>query len=248
MSIRTSAEFDGLARVGRVVALALRKMANQIRPGITTGELDEVGATILKQHGAQSAPQLCVGFPAATCISVNNEVAHGIPGDRIVQAGDIVNIDVSAELNGFFADTGASFPVPPVKAQNRELCRRTKRALKKALKVMTPGQRMNRTGKEIEREAQRAGLYPIHNLCAHGVGRWLHEEPKEISNFFDPRDRRRFSEGLVVAMETFISLGTSLVVEEPNGWTMSTDDGSWAAQYEHTVVVTRKGPVILTQP
>ncbi len=246
MSIQNATELNGIKRVGRVVALALRAMADNLIPGVTTGELDVVGHTVLDLHGARSAPQLCVGFPSATCISVNDEVAHGVPGTRVIQPGDVVNLDVSAELGGFFADTGASFPVSPTSPRTRLLCRATKRALMQALTVMRPGMPFNQTGHAVERVARRHGLRPVRDLCAHGVGRWLHEEPLEISNVYDPNDRRRFTEGLVVAMETFLSLGSGQIIPMSDGWTLSTSDGSRAAQFEHTVVVTRDGPMIVT--
>lgn len=186
-------------------------------------------------------------FPGATCISVNDEVAHGIPSDRRIRPGDVVNIDVSAELDDFFADTGASYPVPPVTIPTRRLLHHTRRAHRDALAVMAPARRLNATGRAVERVARRSGLYPIRNLCAHGVGRWIHEEPLEIANVFDQRDRRRFTEGLVVAMETFMSEGSSWVTLDRDGWTFRTADGSRAAQFEHTVVVTRDGPVVVTQ-
>lgn len=246
MSIETPEDLAGLRRVGRVVALALRAMAAHLRPGTTTGELDRIGAAVLREHGARSAPQLCRGFPRATCISINEQAAHGIPGDRLVEPGDLVNLDVSAELDGYFADTGASYPVPPIAPETRELCLRTRRALRGALAVMRNGKRLNGTARAVEREARRGGLAPIGDLCAHGIGRWLHEEPLEIRNVYDPTDTRRFAEGSVIAMETFLSLGSPNTVESADGWTLSTADGSRAAQYEHTVVVTRRGPLILT--
>ena len=248
MSIRTERELQGLRRVGRVVAVARDTMARHLRLGITTRELDEIGAAVLAHHGARSAPRLCVGFPGTTCISVNEEAAHGIPGDRRIYPGDVVNVDVSAELSGFFADTGASYPVPPVAAGTRALCRHTRRAFRGALAAMRPAARINETGRAVEREAQRANLCAIRNLWAHGVGRWLHEEPLEIANVFIPGDRRRFSEGIVVAMESFLADGTQWVVQSRDGWTLRTSNGGRAAQYEHTVVVTANGPLIVTHP
>lgn len=246
MSIRTASEFDGICRVGRVVALALKSMAKRLRPGVTTAELDAEGKAVLDAHGARSAPQLCVGFPGHTCISINDEVAHGIPGDRVVRRGDVVNLDVSAELDGFFADTGASFPVQPVAPETHRLCTETWRAWGHASRQLKPGYRMNRTGLAVERVARKAGLHAIRDLCAHGVGRWLHEDPLEIANVYDPSDRRSFTEGLVVAFEVFLSTGTTRITAEPDGWTLKTADGSRAAQYEHTVIVTRGGPMVVT--
>lgn len=247
MSITTPEELEGLLRIGRIVARALKEMSSSLRPGLTTLELDRIGEEVLKDHGARSAPQLCVRFPRATCISVNDEAAHGIPGDRVIQEGDLVNLDVSAELDGFFADTGASFPVPPVSDEATRLCSYTRRALKESLAQVRPGQPFSRTGYLVEKLAREGGFQPIKNLCSHGVGRWLHEEPRQICNYYDRMDQRRFSEGLVVALETFMSVGSDWVEEGPDGWTLRTQDGSLAAQYEHTIVVRPDGPLIVTQ-
>jgi methionyl aminopeptidase len=222
-------------------------MSEHLRPGVTTGELDDIGRRVLEEQGARPAPALVYDFPGATCISVNEEVAHGIPGPRIIEVGDLVNIDVSAELDGYFADTGASIPVPPVAPSTEALCHRTRRALANALRGVRTGGPMNAVGKAVEREARRTGLRAIRNLSGHGVGRALHEEPREIANYFNGADPRRFSEGLVVAIETFLSAGSSWVVEGADGWTLKTADGSLAAQYEHTAVATSRGPVILTR-
>ena len=194
----------------------------------TTAEFDDIGRRVLEADGARPAPALVYDFPGATCISVNEEVAHGIPGPRIIEAGDLVNIDMSAALDGYFADTGASYAVPPVTHTTEALCRHTRRALTNALRGVRTGGPMNGVGKAVEQEA-------------------LHEEPREIANYFDRADRRRFNEGLVVAIETFLSSGSSWVVEGAGGWTLRTVDGGLAAQYEHTAVVTGNGPVIVTR-
>lgn len=246
MSIRDPSDLEALRAVGRVVALTIRTMADWLGPGITTHELDRIGEAVLEDHGARSAPRLCVDFPAATCISINNEAAHGIPGDRAVADGDLVNIDVSAELNGFFADAGASFPVGEVDRQGRELCASTRRGFDAALASLRPDARFSEVGRQVEREARRNRLHAIRNLCSHGVGRWLHEEPLQILNYHDRADPRRFKEGMVIALEAFMATGTPWVEQAEDGWTMLTTDGGRAAQYEHTVVVTADGPLVLT--
>ena len=165
-----------------------------------------------------------------------------------MRPGDLINFDVSAELGGFFADTGASYAVEPVAAEARELCRSARAALQRVLEVMEPGQPINRTGRAVEEEARRAGFVPIRNLCAHGTGRWLHEEPREIANYFVEADRRCFELGSLIAMETFLSAGSPRVVQASDGWTLRTADGSLAAQYEHTVVISPEGPLVMTLP
>ncbi len=246
MSIETEEELIGLKRIGRIVARVLREMKEALRPGITTRELDDIGERALARFGAGPAPALTYDFPGTTCISVNDEAAHGIPSDRVIRAGDLVNIDVSAELGGFFADNGASIPVPPIAEPTQRLCLSTKRALRRALATARAGRRFNTIGRAVEAQARRDGFKVIRNLCGHGLGRGLHEYPDGLANVYDRTDRRRFTPGLVVAIEPFLSPSTSEVRRAADGWTEKTVDGSRAAQYEHTVVITRNRPIIVT--
>ena len=239
-------DLDGMRAVGHAVALTIEAMRRQLRAGITTRELDDLGRAELIAAGSRSAPELVYGFPAATCISVNDEAAHGIPGDRQVLDGDLVNIDVSAELDGYYADSGASFPVGTVTAEAQQLCDAAQEALRAALSGVRPGKLVNGVGRAVEKVARRRGFRVIRNLCGHGIGRSLHEDPRTLLNYYDPRDRRRFSDGLVLTVEPFLSTSADRALESDDGWTLRTDDGSLAAQYEHTVVVTRDGAELLT--
>ncbi|EGL83390.1 methionine aminopeptidase, type I [Caldalkalibacillus thermarum TA2.A1] len=246
MTIETERELQALLKVGRVVASALQEMLSHVRPGISTAELDAIGDQVLKQHGARSAPREQYNFPGATCISVNEEVAHGIPGTRVLQPGDKVNIDVSAQLDGYFADTGATVIVPPVSKQARRLCATAQRALKKALQNATAGQSLSEIGRVVEEEAGRSGFTVVKNLCGHGIGRKLHEEPNHIFSFYNPFEQTRLEKGMVLAIEPFISTGDELVEEAGDGWTLVAPQGSLVAQFEHTIVVTEEEPIILT--
>lgn len=246
MSVDSEADLEGLLKVGRVVALALRSMFRALAPGIATRDLDAIGRRVLEEHGARPAPELAYGFPGATCISINDEAAHGIPGARVVRDGDLVNIDVSAELDGFWADSGASFPVGEVAEPARELCRTAERALTRALGTVRKGVPLRAIGKAVEAEARSSGFRVIRNLCGHGVGRALHEEPHQVLNFDTPAERRRFVAGQVLTVEPFLSTGTDRVVEADDGWTLRTPDGSLVAQYEHTIIVTREEPILVT--
>lgn len=248
MSIRTEAELEALKRIGRVVADCLRFMGAKLEPGISTRELDDLGREYLDDHGARSAPELVYDFPGATCISVNHEVAHGIPGAKRIQAGDLVNIDVSAEMDGFFADTGGSFIVPPETQIKAQLCKATRRALEAAMRRATDGAPINRIGKTIESEARAGGYTVIRNLGSHGVGRALHEEPKFIAGFFDPKDKRALKDGMVITIEPFLSTGASYVEDTGDGWTLATASRYLSAQYEHTMVITKSQPIVITQP
>ncbi len=240
MSIGSEEDLLGLKRIGRIVALALREMKRSLRPGVTTQQLDNVGRRLLESYGARSAPEITYAFPAATCICVNDEVAHGIPGERVIRAGDLVHLDVSAVLDGYFADTGASVPVPPVAPETHRLCLSTQRALRCAIATARAGRLFNSLGRAVEAEARRGGFKIIRNLAGHGLGKSLHEYPDGLVNFYNPADRRRFSAGLVVAIEPFLSTGATEAHKAEDGWTEKTADGSLAAQYEHTVVVTRR--------
>ncbi|HOA23615.1 MAG: type I methionyl aminopeptidase [Aggregatilineales bacterium] len=246
MTIESEQDLAGLKEIGRIVALTLREMCAYVRPGITTAELDEVGAAALARYGARSAPQVMYNFPGATCISLNNVAAHGIPNDRVIKEGDLVNIDVSAVLDGYYGDTAATVPVPPVSDEAERLARCAQNALAQALAVVRAGAQLNAIGLAVERTAAACGFEVIRNLPGHGIGRTLHEPPS-VLNFYHPRASMRLTEGMVFTIEPFLSISASSVDKGDDGWALTTSDGSLAAQYEHTVVVTRGEPLILTQ-
>ncbi|MBI5666463.1 MAG: type I methionyl aminopeptidase [Chloroflexi bacterium] len=245
MSIDSEKDLIGLLRVGKVVGITLKKMLESVRPGMTTGELDAIGAELLKKEGARSAPIITYKFPGSTCISLNDEAAHGIPGDRVIQVGDLVNIDVSAELDGYFADTGATIPMTPVEPVKQQLADCTRLALEKGLAVAKAGNRIFEIGRAMENEVRRCGFRIIRDLPGHGVGRKLHEPPS-VPGFFNKRANEVLREGLVITIEPFVSTRASHIVTAPDGWTLKTPDGSPAAQYEHTVVITKDRPILVT--
>ena len=247
MTITTHAELVGLRAVGRVVANTLQAMARAMEPGMTTRELDGIGRALLEAEGAQSAPELTYGFPGATCISVNEEIAHGIPGDRVLAAGDLVNIDVSAVKDGFFADTGASFPLGRVTPEVTRLCRDGRRAMQAGIAEVGHGRPLAGIGNTIGRFAAKRGYTLIRNLASHGVGRALHEEPEEIATWPN-RDPRRIHRGLVLTVEPFLSNGGRRAVAGRDGWTLFAHPRALAVQYEHTVVATERGALVVTLP
>jgi methionyl aminopeptidase len=247
MSITSKAELSGMQRVSEVVATTLRKMVEYAAPGMTTKHLDDYGASLLKLSGAKSAPFVTYGFPGHTCISVNQAAAHGIPSSKIIlKEGDLVNVDVSAELNGYFADNGSSFVLGRDLNSHEKLVNTSKLILQKAIKNIKGGVRISDIGLLIEGEARRHGLTTIRNLVGHGIGRSLHEEPKEIPCFNDRSNTKRFRKNSIVAIETFISTKAQYVYEGENGWTYFTRDGSYVAQHEHTIMITDAEPIILT--
>ena len=248
MIVKTDEELQGLKEIGRICADALKVMGEALRPGITTAELDLIGRRILEERGAQSAPEFCYQFPGATCISVNEEVAHGIPGERVIQPGDLVNIDVSAVKDGYFSDTGASFAVPPVASKSSRLVRDGKRALWIGLNQVRAGAPLAGIGNAIGAFASKNRYTLIQNLASHGVGRSLHEEPSELSTWPDPEENRMIEDGLVFTIEPFLSMGGHWAEDGDNDdpWTLYAEPRALTVQFEHTVIATRNGPLILT--
>lgn len=248
MSITTESELVGMKKVSDVVAYTLREMKNYAKPGLSTKQLDNYGAGILKDLGANSAPAKTYGFPGWTCISVGNEFCHGIPSaNSLLKEGDLINIDVSAELDGFWSDNGASFVLGDDKFGHQKLVHASKEILKKAVLNIKGGVRVSDIGYMIETEAKRRGYKVIKNLTGHGIGRGLHEEPSEIPNFKDRFNLTRFKKNSVVAIETFIATHSDYAVTLNDGWTMVGNRGGFMAQHEHTILVTDHNPIILTE-
>ncbi|MEK4852791.1 type I methionyl aminopeptidase [Paenibacillus sp. FSL H7-0756] len=246
MTSETLQDMQGLKAAGAVVGHTIAEMKKSVVPGMTTAELDEVGAKILNHFGAKSAPKVTYNFPGTTCISVNEEVAHGIPGQRVIQAGDLINIDVSAELNGYFGDAGVSFQLPPYNEKLVHLCRSTEETMMSVINHLRAGMKVNEIGRVMESEARKRGYKVVRNLCSHGIGKALHEKPFEILPFYNPRVSTVLKEGQVITIEPFLSTGTDFVEQQADGWTLSVADNSRVAQFEHTIVVTKGKPIILT--
>lgn len=248
MSIESQEDLIGIKKISEVVGLTLRMMREYARPGMTTKELDEYGFSILQEYNANPAPKLMYQFPGYTCISVNQEVAHGIPSNQVVlQEGDLVNIDVSAELNGYFADNGGSFVLGQDHQLLNPLVQASQAILRKAISQIKGGVKIADIGRLIETEAKKAGFKVIRNLVGHGVGRSLHEHPEEIPNYYDPYNKVRFKKNSVIAIETFISDKSTLAHETGDGWTLKGNKGGFVAQHEHTVLITDGAPIILTE-
>ncbi len=247
MSITKESEFTGMKKVSEVVALTLKEMRDYAKSGMTTKQLDDYGGHILRSFGARSAPALAYGFPGFTCISVNGEFCHGIPSDQsVLQDGDLINIDVSAELGGFWADNGGSFVLGPDRYGHQKLVDASKEILYRAIQKIRGGVRIAAIGGLIETEAKLRGFKVIRNLAGHGIGRNLHEAPTEIANYRDRFNLARFKKNEVVAIETFIATRSTLAVTLNDGWTMVGNKGGYMAQHEHTLVVTDGKPVVLT--
>ena len=248
MSISKESELEGMKRVSEVVATTLRLMREHAKVGMSTKELDNFGGEILKSHGAKSAPYETYGFPGYTCISVNEEAAHGIPSDqKILKEGDLVNIDVSAELDGFWADNGGSFILGKDIHNHQPLVDASRDILHKAIHSIKGGVKISDIGYLIETEAKKSGFKVIKNLAGHGVGRSLHEAPEDILNYRVKTNRERFRKNTTVAVETFISTQSTVAVQLNDGWTLVGNRGGYVTQHEHTILITDGEPVILTQ-
>jgi methionyl aminopeptidase len=248
MSITKEAELTGMKKVSEAVAHTLKEMRNYAQPGMTTKQLDNYGAKILLDFGARSAPHLTYRFPGWTCISVNNEFCHGVPSNKkILKEGDLINIDVSAELGGFWSDNGNSFVLGKDVNHHQQLVDASKQILHKAIYSIKDNVLISDIGHLIETEAKKRDYKVIKNLTGHGVGKSLHEEPCEIANFRDPHNLTRFRKNTVVAIETFISTTSTYAETSNDGWTMVGDKGGFMAQHEHTIIVTEGEPIILTE-
>lgn len=248
MSITNETELIGMQKVSEVVGKTLKMMKAYAKVGMSTKELDDYGAEILKQYGAKSAPYETYGFPGYTCISVNEEAAHGIPSaHKILKQGDLVNIDVSAELNGFWSDNGGSFIMGKDIHNHLPLVNASKSILRKAISNIKGGVKIADIGYIIETEAKKKGFKVIKNLAGHGVGKSLHEKRDNILNYRVKSNQERFKKNTTVAIETFISTKSNIAVELKDGWTLVGNKGGFVTQHEQTILITENEPIILTQ-
>ena len=245
MSINSPEELAGMSAAGAIVRRMLEAMKRAVRPGISTAELDAVGATVMREHGAQSAPQLVYQFPGVNCISLNEEAVHGIPGERTVQEGDLVKLDVTIEKGGFMADAAETVAAGAVSPENQRLIACAERAFAKAMLVARAGFRVSEIGRAVEREVRRSGFSVIRDLGGHGIGRTIHEEPR-VPNYADPEANQILREGLVITVEPIIAAGSGRAVVASDGWTVRTADRRASAHYEHTLVITQGEPILLT--
>jgi methionyl aminopeptidase len=245
MSIDGPAELQGMRAAGAVVRAMLAAMKRAVRPGVTTLELDDVGAAVMREHGAQSGPAMVYKFPGVNCISVNEEAVHGIPGKRALQSGDLVKLDVTIEKDGFMADAAVTVPVGEVTNECQRLVDCAERAFTKAMLVARAGFRVSEIGRIVEREVRQNGFSVIRQLAGHGIGRTIHEPPI-VPNYHDPKADQILTEGLVITVEPIIAAGSGRTLLAADGWTMVTADRRPAAHYEHTIVITKGAPMILT--
>jgi methionyl aminopeptidase len=245
MCINSPEELEKLKAAGRIVRAMLEAMKSAVRSGVTTAELDETGARVMREQGAQSAPQLVYKFPGVNCISVNDEAVHGIPGGRALQKGDLVKLDVTIEKDGFMADAAETVAVEQVSDESERLRACAERAFHKAMLAARAGFRVSDIGRAVEKEVRRAGFSVIRDLGGHGIGRTIHEPPR-VPNFADPQANDILTEGLVITVEPIIAAGSGRIFVAKDGWTVCTADRRPSAHYEHTLMITKGEPLLLT--
>ena len=247
MIVKTEEELNKLLEIGQICGRVLKETVAHAKVGMSTKELDDFAGKLLEEHGAKSAPISEYDFPGYTCISINEEVAHGIPGPRKLKDGDIVNVDVSAVKDGYYSDTGISFVVgevdDPLKQKVIDVA---EMAFDEAMKKVKPGAKVSQIGRAVFNTARKNGLTVIKNLTGHGVGKSLHDQPQHVMNYYNPTDRTILKEGMVIAVEPFISSKATIVTDGKNDWAFETKDNSYVAQKEHTILVTADGPRLLT--
>jgi methionyl aminopeptidase len=245
MSIDSEEELEGMKRAGRIVRLCIERMKRAVRPGVTTAELDAIGGATLREQRARSAPRLVYGFPADMLISVNDQAVHGVPGPRKLLDGDVVKLDVTVEKDGFMADAAITLPVGKVTEERRRLIAAARGAFEKAMEVARVGNQVRDIGGAVEREVVSRGFQVVRELSGHGIGRTIHEPPS-VPNYWVPTMRQPLTEGMVLAVEPIVAERSGRTVEDADGWTVRTADGGFAAHYEHTIVITRGRPLLLT--
>ncbi len=250
MIIKNEEQLTKMKEIGRICAEIRDEMQKNAVPGITTKELDNIAKEMFEKYGAKSAPISEYDFPGYTCISLNNQAAHGIPSNKVLKDGDLINIDVSGCKDGYYADTGISFVVGkcdnPLK---QKVCDVAKESFYEGIKFAVAGKKINQIGKNIHKKIKEHKLEVIENLTGHGIGTSLHQEPNHVFNYFDPWDNLILKDGMCLAIEPFVSTKAKQVKNSTrDDWELITDDGSFVAQYEHTVVIQADGePIILTK-
>ncbi|HET6780639.1 MAG TPA: type I methionyl aminopeptidase [bacterium] len=243
--IKTPAEIESMRRAGTLAAEALRAVARALRPGIAGQELDKIGEDYIRARGGSPSFKGYRGFPGSICLSFNDEVVHGIPGQRSLKEGDVISIDVGAEINGFHADLAGTFPVGKVSRDVARLLTVARESLYKAIDAVRPGKRLGDVGAAVQAHVEAAGFNVVRDFAGHGIGRHLHEEP-QIPNFGEPGTGQPLRVGMTLAIEPMVNAGGYEVTMDDDGWTVRTKDHKPSAHFEHTVAVTDNAALVLT--
>jgi methionyl aminopeptidase len=243
--LKSQREIEIMKKAGKIVAMALKEVEKNIRPGITTGELDEIAEKFIVSQGAIPAFKGYRGFPASICTSVNEEVVHGIPGLKFLKNGDIISIDVGAVIEGYYGDAARTFPVGNITSEALKLINVTKQSFYKGIAFAKPGYRLSDISHAIQEYVESNGFSIVRDYVGHGIGQKMHESP-EIPNYGQPNKGPRLKPGMTLAIEPMVNAGGFEVNTLENGWTVITRDGSLSAHYENTIVITDAEPQILT--
>src|SRR5437763_10928915 len=247
VTLKTNEETAKMREAGAIVAAMLASCRDAVRPGVTTGELDRIAAEILKKRGATSSFLGYFGYPATICTSVNEEIVHGIPGKRKLKEGDLIGIDAGAIVDGWHADGAVTVPVGKVAPAAEKLIGVTEEALRRAIAAAVVGARLGDIGAAVQRWVESQGYSVVRNYVGHGIGRAMHEDP-QVPNYGAPDRGLQIKEGLCIAIEPMVNIGSAETRTLADRWTVVTADGSLSAHFEHSVWCTAKGPVVLTAP
>jgi methionyl aminopeptidase len=245
INLKTEHELDLMARAGHLLAEVLEQLQAACKPGVRTLELDVLADRLIREHGGRPGFLGYNGFPRSICVSINDEAVHGIPGRRRIVDGDIVSLDMGMVLDGFWSDVGVTVPVGNVSQEARRLLRVTEEALQKGIEAAQPGGSVGDISAAVQAHAEAAGFSVIRQFVGHGIGRAMHEEP-QVPNYGTPGTGRQLKPGMTLAIEPMVNQGGPDVFIKPDGWTVCTEDGSLSAYFEHTVAITRDGPLVLT--
>jgi len=245
--LKSKQELKLMREAGRIVALVLEELGDAVKPGVTTGKLDQIAEDVITKAGAKPAFKGYNGFPASICTSVNEEVVHGIPGLRKLRSGDIISIDVGAVKNGYYGDAAVTLPVGKVDREIIKLIEVTREALMRGIEHAVVGNRLSDISHAIQYHVEKNSFSVVREYVGHGIGRNMHEEPR-VPNFGSPGHGPRLAPGMVLAIEPMVNMGTHMVYTKEDGWTVVTQDSKYSAHFEHTVAVTEDGPQILTLP
>jgi methionyl aminopeptidase len=243
--LKSPREVQEMQRPGEIVGGAHRRVREVVQPGVTTGEVDELVEQYIRQEGGKPAFKGYRGFPASICISVNQEVVHGIPGDRVLQEGDIVGVDIGVQALGFYADAAQTLPVGNVSEAGEQLLQVTREALYGGIAEAREGNRVGDVSHAVQTLVESHGFSVVRSLVGHGIGRSMHEDP-QVPNFGKPGEGPELKAGMVLAIEPMVNAGGFEIEVLSDEWTVVTRDGSLSAHFEHSVAITENGPVILT--
>lgn len=246
ITIKTKDEIALMAEAGKLLASCHREIAKRLRPGVTTWDIDRFVETYLQKHGATPEQKGYRGYPYATCASVNDVICHGFPNKRPLKNGDIVKIDMVVNLNGWLADSAWTHPVGNISAKTARLLKVTKSSLYRGIEKAVIGNRIGDISHSIQSFAESHGFSVVRQFIGHGIGRRIHEQP-DVPHFGSPGRGPRLKEGMVITIEPMLNTGSYHAKVDEDGWTARTVDGGWSAQYEHTVAITKDGPLILTE-